>query len=523
MAIASTVYNDLFNVVAQFKGNRPGLPRLEIAELDYGGVKHPITQYVQKVTIFEDIDKWGITGNLFLLDVDNLVSGFWNGSPAGGPHAIVGQELLYLKFKTAGSDFSVDFSEHPLHVHKIEALQGLDPEGQGATSVAAQTYRIHFVSPELLNNDRVRVSQAYEDTYSEIVKDIMKTHLKTKKDVWIEDTKNIIKVVIPNLHPFAAIAALSRLCVSKPGVANYNFYETTKGYRFKTLHTQATGTDAPGMAGPGGGGGEDFQMYYTIPSGIVDGNFLSHMTTTVDDKFLRVGDTYYDITTGMFSSKNIEHDSYHKVVHHASARYTEDLPEKKNNKVSNFHIRSGSVYVPTGETFPPQVPDDNIPKWHESKAFDEFPDSRIFFRSTSGINKWEKASGTGVVTHGSLGDPNQLTRNLWTMQQRHDRYTALQIRVYGLSGLQVGDVIVMDTPVRGVDNTKSYDDRWNAAYYIMRLVHRVDLDVDNSMYYQDLVICPKGPFQRLPGNGSHGGSSDSRTGVMDHFKGKLER
>lgn len=519
MAIIRNVYDDLRDVVAQYEGVRPGLPRLEIAEIDYGGVKHPITQYVQKITLFEDIDKWGITGNLFLLDVDNLISGFMFGSPAGGPHAIVGQELLYLKFKTAGSDLSVDFSKHPLHIHKVEALKGIDPEGQGATSVAAQTYRIHFVSPELLNNDRVRVSQAYEDTYSEIVKDIMKTHLKTKKDVWVEDTKNIIKIVIPNLHPFDAIASLSNLSVSLPGVTNYNFYETTKGYRFKTLHTQATGTDRAAANFEG----TDMQMYYTIPSGIVDGNFLSHMTTTVDDKFLRVGDTYHDIKTGMFSSKNIEHDSYHKVVHHASARYTDDLPEIKNKKVRHTHIPPGSVYVPTGETFPSQVPADNIPEWHESIRYDEFPDSRIFFRSTSGINKWEQANDNGVVSHGSLGDPNQLTRNLWTMQQRHDRYTALQIRVYGLSGLQVGDVIVLDTPVRGVDNTKNIDERWNAVYYIMRLVHRVDLDVDNSMYYQDIVICPKSPFSRLPDNGNHNGSSDSRTGEMKSFAKILER
>ena len=127
------------------------------------------------------------------------------------------------------------------------------------------------------------------------------------------------------------------------------------------------------------------------------------------------------------------------------------------------------------------------------------------------------------MSHGSLGDPNQLTRNLWTMQQRHDRYTALQIRVYGLSGLQVGDVIVLDTPVRGVDNTKNIDERWNAVYYIMRLVHRVDLDVDNSMYYQDIVICPKSPFSRLPDNGNHNGSSDSRTGEMKSFAKILER
>jgi hypothetical protein len=223
----------------------------------------------------------------------------------------------------------------------------------------------------------------------------------------------------------------------------------------------------------------------------------------------------------MFGSKSIEHDSYHKVVHHGSARYIEDLPEK--NKLKFKHISKGSVYVPTGETFPPQVPEDNIPKWHESVRFDEFPDSKIFYRSTSGINKWERASAAGVVSTGSLGDPNQLTRNLWTLQQLHDRYTALQIRVYGLSGLQVGDAIALDTPVRGTDTTKKQDRRWGATYYIMQLVHRMDLSLDNPMYMMDLVLSPKGPQSRLPNNGYHNGSSDSRTGEMKDFAGQLER
>ena len=516
MAKVTNVFDDLHDVIAQEKGTRPGRPNLQVADIDYGGVRHGLTQYVQNVVLYEDMDRFGITGYLHLLDVDNIVSGFMRSSPAGGPHAIVGQELLYLKFRTFGSDLPVDFSKHPLHVHKIEALQAIDPEGQGASSVAAQTYRIHFVSPELMNNQRVRVSQAYEGTYHEIVEDIMKNHLKTKKDVWLEKTKDIIKVVIPNLHPFDAIATLAFKSVSTKRIPNYNFYETTKGFRFKTLHVQA-GSGRPGR----GSGGTDFQMTYTVPGGIVDGNFLRHMHSTVDDKFLKIGDTYAEIPSGMFSSKSIEHDSYYKMVHFASARYHEQLPAK--NKVRYRHITKGSVYVPTGDEFPPQVPDDNIPEWHPSIGYDEFPDSKIFFRSTSGINKWETAGDTGVVSTGSLGDPNQLTRNLWTMQQLHDRYTALQIRVYGLSGLQVGDAIALDTPVKGTDNTKLQDDRWGTTYYIMKLVHRMDLNIDNPMYYQDLVISPKGPARRLPANGNHAGTSDNRTGRIDDFSKQVER
>ena len=520
MAESYTVANDLFNKCAVDENNTPGRYLLEDAILKYGGVEHGITTYIQEIYIFEDIDKPGITGWIELSDLDNLVSGFLTTASPAGKHAIVGQELLYMKFRTFASDLYVDFMDHPLHVHKIENLKPFDP-GTGATTVA-QTYRIHFCAPELLNNERVRVSQAYEDTYSEIVKDIMKTHLKTAKDVWVEDTKDIVKVVIPNMHPFDAIRALSAYAKNeKKSIPNYNFYETTKGYRFKTMHAEARVNR--GRGAKKAKGGNDMQMVYWIPSGTLDGNYLRNMVHTTDFRFLRVGDTYQDIRAGMFASKSIEHDSYHKVVHHGSIRYTHDLPAKNAKLTPSLHITPGTAYVPTGESFLPQVPLHNIPEWHESVAFDEFPDSRIFYKSTGGIERFEKASATGVVSTGSLGDLSQLTRNLHTMQQRHDRYTSLELEVYGLSGLQVGDAISLETPKMGVSKGGTTQDaRWQEDYYITKLVHKVILRAGAAMYKQTLVICPKGPGKDLPGNGNLGGG-DGKIGTIDEFFGKLER
>jgi len=518
MALSYNVFNDMHETCANTEGQRPGRYLLEDAVLEYGGVKHGVSGYTNEIVIFEDIDKPGITGWIELMDVDNLVSAYiQEASPAGGPHTIVGQELLYLKFQTWGSDYSVDFMDHPLHVHKIENLRIYEPEG-GATSTTAIEYRIHFCAPELLNNERVRVSQAYEDTYSEIVKDIMKTHLKTAKDVWVEDTKDIVKIVFPNMHPFDAIRALcTQVKNKKHSIANYNFYETTKGYRFKTMHAQATSGRGTRVTG-----GNDRQMYYSIPSGAQDAAYVGRMVQPMDYKFLRIGDTYQEIRQGMFASKSIEHDSYHKVVHHGSARYTDDLPSKKRGYTKDVHIMPGVAYVPTGEVFAPQVPLHNIPKWHESIRFDEFPDSRVFYKSTGGIQRHEKAGANGVVSTGSLGDPDQLTRNLYQMQQRHDRYSSIQLEVYGLSGLQAGDCINLDTPTMGVDKTKLNDQRFSEDYYITRLVHKVNLRKDQAEYKQTLVMSPKGPGRGLPGNGNLGGG-DSKTGEMKEFHNTQER
>jgi len=517
MAISFNVFYDLYDNCGPEKGNTPGRYLLEEAELDYGGVTHGISLYIQEIYIFEDIDKPGITGWCELMDLDNLVSAFLKEPSPSGLHTITGQELLRLKFKTFGSEFSVDHTQHPLHVHKIENLRPYDV-GSGASSAAGQLYRIHFCAPELMNNERVRVSQAYEDTYSEIVKDIMKTHLKTKKDVWIEDTQDIIKIIIPNMHPFDAIRAIADKARNKThGVPGYNFYETTKGYRFKTLHAQ----DGTGRRKPA----SDKQMHYTIPGGAVEGNYLRMMINTIDAQWLRIGDTYSEIRRGMFASKMIEHDSYHKVVHHGSARYTHDLPSLTAGytKPPHLHITPGTAYVPTGDSFPPQVRPDNFPEFHDSKAFDEFPDGRVFYNSTSGVNMWERAGADGVTTTGSLGNPELLTKNLDNMQHYHDRYTAMRITVYGLSGLQVGDGIQLELPSYGADKTRREDARWAYmnTYYITKLVHKVNLRKDVAEYHQDLVICPD-TVGALPPNGNLSGG-DSRTGAMKSFKGQLER
>ena len=72
----------------------PGGFKITVAVLHHGSPanEYPIGSFIQKITIFEDIELDGITGWLEMLDTYNLVR---NG-------LIVGEELLYLKFMSAG-------------------------------------------------------------------------------------------------------------------------------------------------------------------------------------------------------------------------------------------------------------------------------------------------------------------------------------------------------------------------------------------------------------------------------------
>ena len=74
---------------------------LETAWINYGkdGFEYPISDKILSIYVHEDMESFGLTGWLDILDTANLVR--------NGP--IVGQELLYMKFATTGSDAITDY------------------------------------------------------------------------------------------------------------------------------------------------------------------------------------------------------------------------------------------------------------------------------------------------------------------------------------------------------------------------------------------------------------------------------
>ena len=142
-----------------------------------------------------------------MIDVDNIVSGYIS------KHTIVGQELLKLKFNTVGSKFSVDFTDHPLYVHKVENMKETTT-ASGKPSQSGLTYRLHFCSPELLRSNRIRVSRTLQGTYSGMVKNILENDLKTTKEFETKETEDLKLINVPNLSPFDTIRNMASSCQS---------------------------------------------------------------------------------------------------------------------------------------------------------------------------------------------------------------------------------------------------------------------------------------------------------------------
>lgn len=101
-----------------------------------------------------------------------------------------------------------------------------------------ESYKLHFVSDELIYSDQQRVNQAYEKPYSEIAKSVLIDYLKVSPNNLggsYDTSFGLKKVVMPNLRPIEAIEWCAKRAVDINNSPNFMFFQNTVGYNFATL------------------------------------------------------------------------------------------------------------------------------------------------------------------------------------------------------------------------------------------------------------------------------------------------
>ena len=170
---------------------------------------------------------------------------------------IVGEEQVSLKF-TDNNNNTIKFGkENGLYINSITPI----PTDSQTTGKA---YELDLVSKGFIDNEKERVRYCSADQISEQVKKIFEEVLKTEKDLDIEDTKNPIQYIGKNRKPFYVLNDLSKKAVSAGSQelgfsAGYFFYETSEGYKFKSIDTLLSGVkkksiiynETPDTAGKG--------------------------------------------------------------------------------------------------------------------------------------------------------------------------------------------------------------------------------------------------------------------------------
>ena len=159
-------------------------------------------------------------------DTGNTIEG--KTAMAGLP--MVGQETTRVKF-TDNNDETIDVK---LYINKISQVY---------EDTTGSLVMLDLASKEFILNEKIRLHTRFDGKISEHIKKILseQIYLRSEKDLeGIEDTQNNFNFIGLNKKPFYMINWLSRIAVpetdnSSGNTAGYMFWETSKGYQFKSI------------------------------------------------------------------------------------------------------------------------------------------------------------------------------------------------------------------------------------------------------------------------------------------------
>ena len=426
-----------------------------------------IRSLVAEMNIYEGINKNSVAGTLVILDSINLI----------GNLPIQGTERISFKLSTPGAhEFGhiVDCSEetgYPMHVYKLTDKRQLN---EGTCS-----YVLHFCSREFLRNLRTKVSEAFTGTIDEMVTKILadKDYLDSKKTLFYQKTRNADKLVVPNMRPFKAIEMLSkRALADNSNGAGYHFYETTKGFHFRSFESMSV--DSRGMPR------EVKQEFNYMPmnadssiTGVIptkDGKqidkILHDLTSVEDYKFIN---NFHDVATntalGTYGHRVITHNLYNK-----------------SYKISDYHYHN--YFNDTKHTDGPNPAIVDTPVDFDDKGVSDYPESRLSLMPTTQFAHGEDTGNFGIdVEQDGITEAARVSQRNAVVAG-----TKLKLTIKGQSYLQVGDVIQFnilavespDMRPSGVDRRQ--DPHFSGRYIIENMRHRV-----TTREYLQVIECAK--------------------------------
>lgn len=415
------------------------------------------------LSLFEDLFSTSMTGIIVLTDANNLLMNM----------PITGQDYLSLKIETPSlEEHAIDYTETVFSVTKID--DKIDAKG-------AQVIQLHFCSPEMLRNQRTRISRSYTSTISNIVYDILDNakYINTSKELFIEPTKNIRKLVIPNSHPFDAIKRLMREAQSNEyGSPHYLFYENTLGIHFRSVESlfrQAT-----------------TGFYHAGDVGTID------KKTNLEQEYFRVinyeiksnNDTLQNIMGGMLASKMITHDVISKSYSVDRHDYFQDFYKYKRVNYNDVG-KDNPIYN--------EVSLDEF-----GNNLGNFDDSVVLVHPTATINGNDAQH---YITNASNEVVNPYTPNALskTYLQRKAKFmelnsgTSITMQVNGNTTVVCGDIVEFNMPVIGAEHTKDKFDIYHSGRYLVSNLRHI-FDAPNKRHEIVMTLVKDSISQELPQN-----------------------
>ena len=408
---------------------------------------------VQELNVYEDINSSALTGSMHIIDAHNIITNA----------QLQGNERLIFKLSTPGAtskiEDTVDASEntgHPFHIYALTDRRNL--------SDTIMSYTLNFCSRELFRNARTRISKAYNGGLAESVVSILRDRegIDTRKNIYFEKTRNQDKIVVPNIRPFDAINMISNRALSKNGKgAGYYFYETTKGFHFRSYENMLANVTLYPRE-------EELTLHY-IPKQVRSFNSKFMNQHAVESyEFLQHYDTLSQQASGTYANRVITHNLYDKsysIKDYHYHNYFADMfhaDQIGTASLKNFHISNSPV-------------DDELREYPDKghKTASDYPNSKVVLQPST---RFLHNEDTGIF--GTSPDNEGLTEGIRISQENQvENSTRVKVVMKGHSYLQVGDIVNFRLPSmepnKGDKVGYGYDEHHSGRYLIAKLRHRV--------------------------------------------------
>lgn len=412
------------------------------------------------LSLFEDIFSSSMSGLVVVTDTNNILMNL----------PVTGQDYLSMKIVTPSLEKSpIDYTQTVFAVNKVDTRVDVD---------GTQVFQLHFISPELLRNERVRISKSYESTISNMVYDALNNakYINTNKEIFLEETKGIRKIVVPSSHPFDFIKKLAREAESKEyNSPHYLFYENIFGIHFRSiesLYRQASiGSYHAGDVG------------FSLTQG---GKIEEEYARVIDYQIQANNDTLANVVGGMLASKIITHDIVQKKYDINRHDYFQDF-----YKYKRVNYNSTSKDNPIYNEVPLDIFGNNLGNFDESK---------IHLHPTSTIN--DKDASHYTSDSELLYESNAIPETLLSRQAKFmelNAGTSINMQIKGNTTIACGDIVEFDMPIVGKSHGKGDSDiYYSGRYLISKLRHMFQPSANNHEIALTLV---KDSFSReLPIN-----------------------
>lgn len=385
---------------------------------------------VAEINIYESIYQPFMTGNVVIADTDNM---FQKDMP------IVGFERLEFQLMTPGVEGIYDFQTQtgfPVHIYSVTDRK--------ADSHMAQGYVLHFCSQEMIRNKTEFVSKAVYNTHENIVSELLRNHMNSKKALIVEKSINRHKYVLPYANPLTHIQTLAKKTQSEyhdnPG---FLFFENMLGFHFRSLQglTNLNSGDVRQSK-------HDIKYQFRRSDRRDNGDEKVDYNYGVikDYNIVKQFDTIDSMDEGAYASELIYHDQLTKKFNSNLFAYNEHF--QNNPKMEDGQGGKIGKFI-----------------YRNNKQIQELPTKR-FFKSTT----------SKLFTESSITQPSDVD----IVQKRVSKHSnilsnEIEITVPGYLGIQTGDVIEVEFPDFAHANNSSYedkkDDRLSGRYLITYLRH----------------------------------------------------